>query len=133
MTQILKVLWPLLLIEAANFFLHRLLRPTDAGATLVDTVSLTITAAITFAAGWMIVSRRIGGIALAILAGVLIWAFSNLVLSAGSAVLDSAFKGSGDPEQRLVVRGIVTGALLLLPVAIAIAAVGGLFGKRQRA
>jgi len=133
MMTTMKVLWPLLLIETVNFLLHRLLRPADSGAIVVDTVALLVTAAVMFAAGWIVVSRRIGGITLGILAGIVIWAFSNLILSAGFALLfESTSQGSADPEQGFVLRGVVTGALLLLPAAVIVAAAGGLVARRWK-
>lgn len=125
-SQLPSLLLAPILVELGNVVAHYFLRPVADGLTGFDTASMLISAAVVFYSAWVVARRTSLKIVAAALAGVLVWVFSVLVVlglttlrpSAGGLALD-------------VVQGYILSTALLVPLVIAIAAIGGIAGKKR--
>ena len=119
MKRMLSFLWIPVVVELVNIGIHHALRGPSAGIQLVDLLSIAVTVGVLFFVGWT-VARNINRTGLAILAGVVIWMLSALVVG--------VFTWS-EPE---ALTGFILAAVLSIPVVVAVSWIGALVGKRNR-
>jgi hypothetical protein len=116
------------IVEICNAILHGFLRTTlkVEAAIAIDSLSAAVTLGVLFAAGWMTVSRRIGGIPTVTIVALVFWLFSSLLATA----LVFAENVFGDASGNEGLAGLAIGSLFLLPVAVAMGVLGGVLARR---
>jgi hypothetical protein len=118
-----------LTLEAANLLVQHLLHWMNLGNAYIDTAVTLLSGVIVFYAAWL-VSRATRRISQAVLAGFIVWAFS-LALTVLLMTISVFFEAALPPgEGATAIAGLMLSSLLVLPVALAIAAIAAVIARR---
>ncbi len=131
MKRMLTMLWIPLVIELVNILVHHVLRDSSEGINWIDDISIAITVAVVFFAGWT-VARKINRLGLAILGALLIWVCSVLLVLVLIGVESMLGPAPASAADVLVMKGFVLSAFLSIPVVIVVSGVAAAIARRTR-
>ncbi len=115
-----------LFLTVVNFFLVNTLLgllPYSIGNITYNILRISII----FYAGWLVVRKKLGGAWHAALAGILVYFTDHVVLKGGIFLLNHIFKPDG--MGLTAFSGVIVSFILFLPLAMAVAALGGITAR----
>ena len=126
MKSMIRLLAIPLAVELANVIVHHFVRDNAPGINALDVISICITAAVVFFAGWIVV-RRLGGIGMALAGGISIWVVS--VVAVFFLIGVEALLSPRPEEDALVLKGFLISTVWAVPVVIVVSAIGAFLGR----
>ena len=118
-----------LILEATTILFHRIAHWSNLGSAYIDTASLVVSAAAAFLAGWLAMrqTRRIGQ---AVIAGILVWGFSLVLVAALLAIELFVLTPPPVGEAPVAMAGYLLASMLFLPAVVAIAGLAALIAAK---
>ena len=130
MNAFLRVLLVPLALEAGNVVVHRIAHWTNFANTYTDTSSSILSLAIVFYAGWVI-SRQTRRTMSAVLAGLVVWAFSLFLVALLMSMEVLLATGLQVGEGPAAIAGFALSSIMVLPGLIAVATMAGFIARKR--